>query len=162
VLCNSTEKRVLSATFHSTRATFAERLGRADSKQTNGEAKETTAGTGQYKPYGYLPTNTVGDTCDVQRWLDGTEIPEGIEFQYRFLYQIAYSGEEEIRLFLPDCIVVIEGRHLRELRKKLSRRQVTFVQQYSMRIWSDRPCDGDAIIEKIQIVRPNSLEPQKR
>jgi hypothetical protein len=136
--------------------TFAERVGRADPvtphSESNGGAK-----LGVYKPYGFLPTGNVGETCDVQRWLDGTEIPEGIEFAYRFLMQLAYVGEEEIRLFLPDSIVVIQGKHLRDLRKKLARRQVTFVQQWSPRVWPKSPPAGEPIIEQIQVVRPEKF-----
>jgi hypothetical protein len=141
----------------STRAggmTFAERLGRADARPS--EATEQVAGTGQYKPYGYLPTNSIGETCDVQRWLDGTEVAEGVEFQYRFLMQTGYVGEEQIRLFLPDCIILIEGRNLRELRKKLARRQVTFIQQYSPKVWPEQPMPGEAFISRIQVLRPGT------
>ena len=49
--------------------------------------------------------------------------------------QVGYVGEEQLKLFLPDCIVVIEGQHLRDLRKKLARHQCTFIQQYSPCIW---------------------------
>jgi hypothetical protein len=139
-----------------TKASFAERVGRADAAAPPAEPNETHAGSGQYKPYGFLPTNTVGETCDVQRWLDATGIAEGIEFQYRFLMQIGYVGEEEIRLFLPDCIVIIEGKNLRELRKKLARRQVTFIQQHSAKVWPYRPPVGEPLIEKIQVIRPDS------
>lgn len=108
---------------------------------------------GEYKPYGFLPTANIGETCDVQRWMDGTEIAEGIEFQYRFLMQVGYLGEEQIRLFLPDCIVVIEGSQLRDLRKKLARRQVTFIQQFNARVWIGKgPSDG-ARIDRIEIIR---------
>jgi len=133
--------------------TFAERVGRADSSPAVDPAV-STAGDGAYKPFGFLPTNTVGETCDIQRWIDGTEIAEGIEFQYRFLMQIAYVGEEEIRLFLPDCIVLIEGKNLRELRRKLARRQVTFVQQYSAKVWPVNPLPTDPLIQRIQVIRP--------
>ena len=34
----------------------------------------------------------------MQRWIDGTQIAEGVELQYRFLMQIAYVGEEQIKL----------------------------------------------------------------
>jgi len=116
---------------------------------------EDMPGVGPYKPYGFMPAG-VGEGCDVQRWLEGTEIAEGIEFQYRFLMQIGYVGEEQIKLFLPDCIIVIEGRHLHDLRKKLARRMVTFIQQYNPRVWSASP-EGGPFIEFIQVVRPEEL-----
>jgi hypothetical protein len=57
---------------------------------------------------------------------------------------------------LPDCIVVIDGKHLRDLRKKLARRQCTFIQQYSARVWPNAKPQGEAIVEKIEVLRPNS------
>ena len=137
------------------RSTFAERVGPAPVRPTNGDASEAKLESGVYKPYGYLPTNTVGETCDIQRWMDGTEVAEGIEFQYRFLMQIGYVGEEEIRLFLPDCIVVIAGKNLRDLRKRLARRQVTFIQQHSKQVWPGNPNQSETLVEKIEIVRPS-------
>jgi len=105
-----------------------------------------------------LPSGKLGEACDVQRWLDGTETPEGIEFQYRFLMQVGYVGEEQVKLFLPDCIVVLEGQRLRELRKKLARRMVWFIQQYNPRIWP-APAKGECVIERIEVLRP---EPSSR
>jgi len=139
---------------------FTERVGRADATPAaKHDSKETTAGTGPYKPYGFLPTGNVGESCEVQRWIDGTEMPEGIEFQYRFLMQIGFVGEEQLKLFLPDCIVVIDGMYLRDLRKKLARRQVTFIQEYSPKVWREPPPRGEPFIEKIAVVRP---EPAKQ
>lgn len=131
---------------------FVQRVGKPDAA-TNGEA---SVGGSAYKPYGFLPTGTINETCEVVRWIEGTEIPEGIEFQYRFLMRVAFVGEEQLRLFLPDCIVVIEGDHLLDLRKKLARRQVTFMQQWSPRVWAARPPKGEPIVEKIEVVRPES------
>jgi len=137
---------------------FAERVGKADPPAAAAAGgDETKAGSGLYKPYGFLPTGNVGETCDVQRWLEKTEIAEGIEFQYRFLMQIGYVGEEQLKLFLPDCIVVIEGMYLRDLRKKLARRQVTFIQQYSAKVWPTPPPKGEPIIENIEVVRPDPV-----
>ena len=137
----------------SARPSFAARTGK-EPPAARTEQGETAAGSGPYKPYGFLPTSTVGETCDVQRWLEDTQIAEGIEFQYRFLMQIGYVGEEQIRLFLPECIVVIDGMYLRDLRKKLARRQVTFIQQFSSKVWPTMPPKGEPLIEKIQVIRP--------
>lgn len=143
---------------------FAQRLGRPApdpiAAPATGHPKESLAGVGPYKPYGFMPAANIGETCDVQRWLDGTEIAEGIEFQYRFLMQIGYVGEEQIKLFLPDCIVVVEGRHLRDLRKKLARRQVTFIQQFNGRVWPSVPV-GEPVIERVEIAR-SAAETSKR
>lgn len=138
-------------------APFAERVGRADGAAQPSDGKEVSAGSGEYKPYGYLPSGNIGETCDVQRWLEQTGIAEGIEFQYRFLMQIGYVGEEQLKLFLPDCIVVIEGMYLKDLRKKLARRQVTFIQQYSAKVWPTPPPKGEPLIETINVVRPDTV-----
>ena len=128
---------------------FAQRLGKAEPL---GES-QTTVGTGAYKPYGFMP-NGITETCEVVRWMDGTEVAEGIEFQYRFLMQVGFVGEEQLKLFLPDCIVVIDGKHLGDLRKKLARRQCTFIQQFSPRVWPNKAPKGESVIDKIQVVRP--------
>jgi hypothetical protein len=146
-----------TATAVAKQMSFAKRLGRTE-PPTNGEAQETSAGSGAYKPYGFLPTGNIGETCEVSRWIEGTEISEGIEFQYRFLMQVGYVGEEQLKLFLPDCIVVIEGKHLRDLRKKIARRQVTFIQQYSPRVWPNAKPQGEPIIEKIEVIRPQARQ----
>ena len=109
---------------------------------------------GEYKPYGFLPTNTVGETCDMQRWVDGTDIAEGVEFQYRFLLRVAYSGDNELRLYLPDLVILITGRNLRDLRQKLARRQATFVQQYSSRVWPVPPADNEALVASLDVLVP--------
>lgn len=133
---------------------FAERVGRATSAEVSADTPEG----GIYRAFGQLATGDVSETCDVRRWLDGTDMPEGIEFQYRFLTQIAYVGEEEIRLFLPDCIIVIAGKRLRDLRKKLARRQVSFMQQFSARVWPSAPSTGEPMIDSIKVIRPG-VEP---
>jgi hypothetical protein len=135
---------------------FTERVSKPDTTGPS-DPKEAKAGSGPYKPYGFLPTGNVNETCEVARWIEGTEIPEGIEFQYRFLMEVGFVGEEQLRLKLPDCIVVIDGMYLRDLRKKLARRQVTFVQQYSQRVWPTPPPKGEPLIEKIEVVRPDPI-----
>jgi len=130
---------------------FADRVARPQAVLPSADGPEV----GVYRPYGHLATGDICETCDVQRWLDGTDMPEGIEFLYRFLLRIEYVGSEEIKLFLPDCIVVLGGKNLRDLRKKLARRQVTFVQQYSARVWHSPPRQEDPIITSVGVVRPN-------
>ena len=143
------------------RPTFAERVGQSPPRVDRSdpiagmaaEAATEKPTSDLYKPFGFMPAG-VGECCDVQRWIDGTATPEGIEFQYRFLMQIGYVGDEQLKLFLPDCIVVIDGVHLRELRKKLARRQVTFIQQFSPLVWSRSNVEG-AIIRSIAVIRPD-------
>jgi len=68
--------------------------------------------------------------------------------------QVGFVGEEQLKLFLPDCIVVIDGKHLSDLRKKLARRQVTFISQFNSRIWRNARPQGEPIVEAIQVIRP--------
>ena len=147
-------------------ATFAERFARPEPERDHApgvasaevaEPSEATVGSGSYKPYGFLPSGKIGETCEVLRWIENTETPEGIVFQYRFLMQVGFVGETQLRLFLPDCIVVIEGERLLDLRQKLARRRVTFVQQYSPLVWPARPPKGEPIIERVQVARPETL-----
>ena len=142
--------------FGTTKAAIShlERLGRADAPGKGAPPIVETVGSGHYKPYGFLPTSSIGQTCDVQRWVEGTDIPEGLEFPYRLMLQVAYTGEHHLRIHLPDCIIVVEGKHLTDLRKKLNRHQVTFIQQYNSRVWNALPENGETIVERIEIVRP--------
>lgn len=137
------------------RPSFAERLGKPHHEEVN-EPTESTVGGGAYKPYGFLPVGNVGAGCEVFGWVAGTEIVEGIAFQYRFLMEVTFTGDEMIRLMLPDCVVVIEGRFLTELRRKLMRGVVTFIRQYNRLIWPPPP-PGETIVERIEVVRPGRL-----
>jgi len=145
------------------RPSFVERTGRAPepAAPVDDRVAEPVA-EGGYKPFGYLPSSAIGESCDIQRWVNGTEIPEGLEMQYRFLLSIEYTGEEELKLYLPECIVLVTGQHLRELRKKLARRQCTFMMQYSPKVWPEKPAAGEPIIDAIEILRPDPNPPTRR
>lgn len=134
--------------------TFSERVGRPSPSPAE-PATDGGAHAG-YRAFGALATDGVGETCDVRRWVKGTDVPEGLEFPYRLLMQVSYVGDEQLRLMLPDCIIVVEGRGLTALRQKLARRQATFVQQWHPAIWP-MPAEGEAWIEQIQIIRPESI-----
>ncbi len=130
---------------------FVERTTRSNPANDDEEAALCKS----YKAYGFLPTNTVGETCDIRRWIDGTDIAVGVECQYRFLLRVAYSGDTDLRLFFPDFAIVVRGQNLRELRRKLARRQVTFVQQYSPRIWPEGPELGQPLVEALHLTYPS-------
>jgi hypothetical protein len=136
---------------------FAQRLGKAEPL---GESP-ITVGTGAYKPYGFMPSGTINETCEVVRWIEGTEIAEGVDFQYRFLLKVGFVGEEQLKLFLPDCIVVIDGKHLGDLRKKIARRQCTFIQQFSARVWPNLRPQGEPVIERIHFMEPKASEARR-
>jgi len=142
------------------RQSFTGRLGQPnrsapDTTPTPPPVAEATAGSGPYKPYGYLPSNTVSEVCEVRGWVNGTEMPEGLVFQYRFLIQVGYVGDESLKLSFPDSVVLIEGKHLTDLRHKLSRRMASFIQQHHPRIWPLPPAD-EPIVDRIEVVRPGS------
>ncbi len=140
--------------------TFTERLGRGQPlpPQTT-PSVATPAPSGAYRAYGAMAAEGIAETCDIQGWMENTTLATGIEVQYRFLMSIGYVGEEQLKLFLPECIVVTDGMYLRELRKKLVRRQVTFICQFSPKVWKTAPPKGEPVIERISIVRP---EPDAR
>lgn len=144
-----------------TRPTFTERVARGafapppDPAPPPAAAADPVPSTEQgYRPFGFMPSNTVGDICEVRGWMAGTDIPEGIVFQYRFLMQVGFSGDTLLKLMLPDCIVVIEGRHLTDLRQKLSRRMVMFIQQHHPKLWPQPPAH-EPMIARVEVVRPN-------
>ena len=133
--------------------TFTERVSRPETT-TPPPAAEVMTGSEPYKAFGFLPAGNVVETCDVRRWIDGTNIAEGIEFQYRFLMQVGYVGDEQLRLLLPHCLSLIEGVMLAPLRSKLARRQVTFIQQMNRAIWK---CDDSLTkIDRITISMSDS------
>ena len=43
---------------------------------------------------------------------------------------------------------------MRDLRKKLARRQVTFIQQYSARVWPQPPREGEPVVTAVDVMRP--------
>lgn len=141
---------------------FAERVargeafgGRVDPRAAMAvEAATADSRPGEYKAFGFMPAGNINHACEVRRWLDGTEVPEGTVFFYRLLLQIAFSGDDELRLMLPDTIIVITGRGLEPLRLALMRQQVTFIQQHNARVWSKSVPFGEALVQRIDIVRP--------
>lgn len=144
------------------RPNFTERVargeafgGREDPRHAMAtEAASTTPVPGVYKAFGFMPAGNINHGCEVRRWMDATEIPEGLVFPYRLLMQIGFTGDDELRLMLPDTIIVITGRHLGPLRLALMRQQVTFIQQWNRRVWTTAGTAGETVVERIEVVRP--------
>lgn len=109
---------------------------------------------GSYRAFGFAPKDDM-ETCDIAWWLPGNII-QGQEIQYRFLIRIAYVGDDHLTLMLSDCIIDIEGKNLRDLRKRLARRRVTYIQAYNPFAWP-KPPTNEPIIEKIQVLYPGEL-----
>ena len=121
------------------------------------EPAELSADAGVYRPYGFMPSNTVGESCELRGWMPGTVTEQGIVFQYRFLMEVGYVGDGMLKLVFPASIIAIEGQRLTELRQKLARRMVTFIQQYHPRQWPT-PLEGEPLVERIEVVRPESFK----
>jgi hypothetical protein len=117
------------------------------------EASTRELAPGEYRAYGFIPAGTINQSCEVRSWVDGTDVPDGVVFFYRLLMQIAYTGTDELRLMLPDSIIVLTGRNLEPLRHQLTRQLVTFVQQFSRKVWGSPVSMGETCIERIEIVR---------
>lgn len=108
---------------------------------------------GAYKAFGFMPSGTINPSCEVRSWVDGTDTPDGVVFFYRLLMQIAFTGSNELRLMLPDSIVVLTGQNLEPLRQQLTRQLVTYVQQFSKRVWAASVPADETAIERIEILR---------
>jgi hypothetical protein len=143
------------------RTSFAERVGQGQAFGGRNdpvaamalEAASEQAAPGIYKAFGFTPAATINQSCEVRSWVDGTDVPDGVVFFYRLLMQIAYTGTNELRLMLPDCIVVLTGQNLEPLRQQLTRQLVTYLQQFSSKVWSAAVAPGDTVIERIEIIR---------
>lgn len=129
------------------------------------DEKEVLVGSTDYHPYGYRPGGA--PDCDIQAWHKlRRDIPEGMSFDYRMLLRIGYGGLDVggdamfLRLFLPDCIIQIEGQHLHELRQKLRRREISFIQEFSELVFGMKASQlpaGEPVISSVWIGDPNDF-----
>jgi len=144
------------------RGGFAERVvhsqafgGRADPVAAMAlEAASERPVPGLYKAFGFIPAGQHNQSCEVRSWVDGTDVADGVVFFYRLLMQIGFTGTNELRLILPDNIVVLTGRNLEPLRLALTRQLATYIQQHSKRIWSAASGADETLVERIEIIRP--------
>jgi hypothetical protein len=118
------------------------------------EAASTAPTPGVYKPFGFIPAGTINQSCEVRSWMDATQIADGVVFFYRLLMQIGFTADSELRLMLPDTIIVLTGRHLEPLRQSLMRQQATYIQEYSRRVWPAAVPESETVVERIEILRP--------
>lgn len=143
------------------RPNFSDRVARGDAfggridprPAMAAEAASTVPEPGVYKAFGFMPAGNLNQACEVRRWLDGTDVPEGTVFFYRLLMQIGFSGDDELRLMLPNMIIVLTGKGLDPVRRALVRQQATFIQQFSRIVWPDGAEGGEPIIDRIELVR---------
>jgi hypothetical protein len=106
-----------------------------------------------YKAFGFIPAGTVNQSCEVRTWVDGTDVPDGVVFFYRLLMQIAFTSTTELRLMLPDTIIVLTGQNLEPLRLSLTRQHATYIQQHSRRVWPSPMASAETLIDRIEIIR---------
>jgi hypothetical protein len=117
-------------------------------------ATKHLAEMGSYRAFGFVPAGNVNPSCEIRSFVDGTDVPDGVVFFYRLLMQIGFTGTNELKLMLPDSIVVLTGRNLEPLRLALTRQLATYVQQHSKRVWSLPTEDAETVIDRIEIIRP--------
>lgn len=142
------------------RPSFTERVTRTEavgpppspSPSVTHDAGRVAPAPDEYRAFGYLPAGNVNLSCEVRWWLAGTAIPEGLAFPYRLLMQVGFTGDDTLRLVLPDTVIEITGQRLEPLRQALMRQQVTFIQQWSSLVWRGKPVQ-EAAIERIIMER---------
>ena len=105
-----------------------------------------------YRAFGMMPSSQVHASCELRWWMEGTTVPEGLAFPYRLLMEVGFSGEDTLRLLLPDKVVEIVGSQLEPLRQGLMRQRVTFVQQWNSKVWRGK--DGvECSVDRITVAR---------
>ena len=104
-----------------------------------------------YRAFGMMASSQIQASCELRWWMDGTTVPEGLAFPYRLLMEVGFSGDDTLRLLLPDKVIEIVGERLEPLRQGLMRQRVTFIQQWSPQIWRPRP--EVAIVVNIRCLR---------
>lgn len=127
--------------------------GRVDTPEAMSHETETIAPASDgYRAFGTMPASQVHASCELRWWMEGTTVPEGLAFPYRLLMEVGFSGEDTLRLLLPDKVVEIVGAHLEPLRQGLMRQRVTFVQQWTRQVWRSKPTD-DVVVDRIFVAR---------
>jgi hypothetical protein len=143
-----------------TRPSFVERVTRGEAlggpsepPEAQGFGRETVGpAPDEYRAFGMMPSSQVHAFCEIRWWLEGTTVRESLAFPYRLLMGVSCTGEDTLRVLLPDKVVEIVGQQLDPLRHGLMRQRVTFVQQWSSVIWRARP-EGHAAVKRITVLR---------
>lgn len=106
----------------------------------------------EYRAFGMMPSSQVHASCELRWWMEGTTVPEGLAFPYRLLMEVGFTGEDTLRLLLPDKVIEIVGERLEPLRQGFMRQRVTFVQQWTFLAWRAKPT-GASLVETIAVKR---------
>jgi hypothetical protein len=141
------------------RPSFRERVG-AEKAPPPPETRteQQTVGSGHYKPYGFMPSSNLLEGVDITWWMPATQIPVGMEVQYRFITRLGYIGQTHLHLVLTDCVVKLEGVGLTDLRKRLARRQATFIQAFNSDVYPGPPPTGEPCITSVQVLYGRDAE----
>jgi hypothetical protein len=131
------------------RPSFVDRVTRGEAFGGRVEAPEAMSTESEaigpasdgYCAFGMMPASQVHASCELRWWMDGTTVPEGLAFPYRLLMEVGFSGDDTLRLLLPDKVVEIAGEQLDPLRQGLMRQRITLVQQWSPLVWRSRPTE---------------------
>jgi len=116
------------------------------------DSETTGSSSDEYQAFGMMPSSQVHAFCELRWWLEGTTEPETLAFPYRLLTGVGGTGDDTLRILLPDKVIEIVGERLEPLRQGLMRQRVTFVQQWSALVWRAKPTDG-SLVERIAVVR---------
>ena len=110
-------------------------------------------GSTDYKPYGYLPVGSQR-SLDLRWWVDhGVGLAaEGMLVAHRFILRVGYSGDDHLRLVLPDCVVGLTGRNLAELRHRLQHEQVTFIQTFHANQYTEPLPPEEPVILAVEVL----------
>lgn len=108
-----------------------------------------------YRAFGGATVTDITASCRIRHWRG--DIPVATSIPYRLLVRKAIEADNELRLFLPDCTIVIEGRGMNDLLDRLERWSVAFIQQYHPGIWPP-PADTEPLVERIEVLRPETFK----
>ena len=136
------------------RGSFVERY--APPKVPQAPENQPVVLTDEYRAFGTTPSGQPEEVCVLRRWLDGTNIPSSTVFKNRFLMRTDLIGDDEIRLLLVDCIVVLTGRGFtEEICQRFTSGAITYAQQFNCHMWRASP-QNSPVVEKIDIVKMGS------
>ena len=131
---------------------------RDDSDET---AIEHEVGSTDYKAYGVLVAGN--KWCEIRHWKpQRQDMAEFASYDYRLLSAIYASqldlegAEWEVDLTFPDSLVRVKGRHLQDLRRRLQRQQISFIQQYSPmvhRVTLAKLPEDEPVITEVYVMR---------
>lgn len=139
---------------------FVERVNRGEAFGGRTEAPAAPAfdsetigsSSDEYQAFGMMPSSQVHAFCELRWWLEGTTVREGVAFPYRLLMGVGYTGEDTLRILLPDKVIEIVGERLEPLYEGLKRQRITFIQQWAPLVWRQNS-EHATLIKRVAIER---------